>query len=504
MRRLFKSRRGRYGSLTVVLTVAVVVATILLDTAFMLLCTAKGWSIDMSGENRIYELSDEGADFMREAVLDKLGDGKITVTLCDEQRTLMQDGASAYVLGTVLDIKESFGDKVVIEHLNIFEDPTRARELGVSSTTDIAFSCKGRSVALSLAQCYAFTDGETEIPSAYIGERRILTSMLSVAGEGARKCCFTVNHGETADAELIYLLADSGYTSMFIDLFEDDIPEDCELLVTVNPTQDLSAVADGERVSEAHKIENYMRTGGKYMVFVGVDTFLSGGFENFEGLLEDWGVRFAHSTGTDGREDCYAIKDPVSSVTTDGYTVFSEIAENSFAQSVLGECKRQGVFGAATAIQPAESFAPTADGGYESADGKRMYPVLTSTDSAQAWADGRLVQKAKDGRFAFMTVTELEGEGGKGTLVACSSLRFVEEGMLQSIVYGNGEMMMRVLAHLGAEDLPYALSSRPLSPLPIQSLTGRSSIVITVCLAVLPALCVATVGTVVLVRRKRA
>ena len=488
------------------MTVLVVAVAILLDAALAMLSVAHGWTFDMSGEDKIYRLSESGESFMRDAVLSRLEDGgQITLTLCDERKNLTQNTATEYILNTALDIEERFGEHVHVEYLNIYEDPARARELGVDSTTDIAISFGDRHESLSLEQCYVFTDGNTEVPTAYVGERRMLTAMLRAVNKGTKKCYLTLNHGESvSDLELIYLLADSGYICSFIDLFESDIPSDCELLVTISPAQDFSAVEGEGRISEAKKVDNYLKSGGKYMVFVGADTFLSGSLDNFEGLLADWGVNVYHEPGTDGKEYCYTVKDPATSLTPDGYTIFSEQGQSNKAQSILSECKRVGLFGSSALIKPADGFSASADGSYTSSDGKKMYPLLTSTDSAQAWTDGRLVEKARDGKFNLMTLTELECEGGRASLIACASSGFISEEKLQSTVYGNGEIIMRALEYMGAEGIPYELSSKPLYQQPIQSLTGRRAVIITLCLALIPAAAVSAVGAVVLIRRKRA
>ena len=504
MRRFFKNRKFKYGSVALCLTLLVIAALILANTALSALAYGFGWYIDMS-ESFVYGIGEECEKYLEDKVFPYMSDTgeKIKIILCEEDRVLDDELSTRYVLGTVTELAEKYPDKVEIDRLNIWENPKLAGSYGITSDSDVVFSYRDRHITLTLAQFYVTTDGDTENPTAYNGERRVSSALLRVVREDNPTCYFTVNHGETlGDAELVNLMADAGYNCVFIDLTEKDIPDDCDLLLTVNPFSDLMEPSELSVVSETQKLEEYMSRGGKYMVFVSSDTFSSGGLDNFETFLEGYGVDFMHRTGEDGIENIYTVRDAGNAVSVDSYTFFSAVSDNPTAKNILDGMNKNAIFSSAAVISAAEGFEATSDGSYKKGD-MTLSPIFASHASAEAWSGGFIADKANDSPFILSSLTQKSvGEGVSAYLYACASVEFCTEDALQSNVYGNGESILRLLSYMGKSDVPVSLSSRPLSTPPIQSLTTKGATVTTVLLCTLPVLALAGVGTFVLVRRK--
>ena len=73
---------------------------------------------------------------------------------------------------------------------------------------------------------------------------------------------------------------------------------------------------------------------------------------------------------------------------------------------------------------------------------------------------------------------------------------------MQSAVLGNSRSLMSVIRYMGKENAPASLVIKPFASLEIESLAVRDANICAILMAVIPALMIAAVGVVVLVRRK--
>ncbi len=503
-----KRRRRGYGSVTIVLTILIVALAVLLNAIISTLAQRYEWYLNMDKSNEIvYSISDDCRNYFDAQLLPKINAdasaGKIKILFAEEEPDVEADSTLKYVLFSARELAEMFPDAIELDFMNIWENPKEAREYGFTSSTDVAFVYDGRQTVTRLRDFFVFSAADSSTPTAYNGEKRIMASLLRVVNENSPMCYFTMNHGETlSDYELMYMVADAGYNYSFIDLLNQDIPEDCDLLITYNPMQDLT-VSDGvSSIDEVKKLDKYMNEGGKYMVFASADTFVTGMHENLESFLEGWGIKYDHRTGDDGIELCYNIKDTWHALSTDGYTI---LGVGSGAE-LLGGSEKPNVFENATSISAAEGFTRESDGSYTADVGgrtRRYTPLIYSYDTAEAWAGGKAVARADEQPFTLMSISEQECEGGKNAyLVACGATAFGAEKYMQSVVYGNSDTMSAVIKHMGKTDAPVNLTSKPFYTSDIQSITTAQANTITVCLTVIPFTLIAICGMVVLIKRR--
>jgi hypothetical protein len=286
----------------------------------------------------------------------------------------------------------------------------------------------------------------------------------------------------------------------------DEIPEDCALLVTYDPKQDLVSASGVSSVSEADKIEAYLNGGGKYMVFMSADSFASGERANLEGLLEKWGIKYAHEKGQEGVELCRLIKDTSNSLTVDGYTILADNAKSGLGAKITEGMPSNNVFANSTCINFAEGYEKTADGDYvATVNGKKRTAtsLMTSRASAEAWAGGKAVARAADDPFVLMTATVQECENGKSACVIVSaSTDFASDDHMKSAVTGNGRSTMGIFKYFGMNSAPSELVIKYFGNLEIETLTTKTANILTVVLCALPVAVCAAVGIFVLVRRK--
>ena len=517
MKNHIQSRNVKYGRVSIALTALAIVAVLVFNVIISLMATRYEWLYVALSPASAFEISEECEEYLQEYVIDvadkhNLGkpeaeQEKLVITFCEKEEVILAEDWKKYVYDSVIQIKELFPEYIEIKYLNIWEDPTAAREMGVTSITNVVCSFGDNHEPMDMKDFYIYDNAYSSTPIAYNGEKIIAAALMRTVQEESPVCYFTANHGEAFDGyEFMRAVVESGYTLGFLDLANDPIPEDCSLLVTFDPKQDLVAANDVSSVSEVDKLEAYMNAGGKYMVFVSADTFVSGGRENLEGFLADWGITYAHATGSDGIEKCYLIKDPSNSLSVDGYTVLSENVSSGKGGEIMAGMPQSNVFSNSTCIKFAENFVDDGNGSFTATVGERVRtvtPLIVSHSSAEAWAGGRAVARASDEPFVLMAISEQECEGGdKACLVAVSSVNFASDDHMKSAVIGNSRTVMGIFKYMGRENAPANLTFQYFAGTEIESLTTKTANTVTVILALIPAVACTAVGVVVLVRRK--
>ena len=512
MRRTATSRRRRWGTLSVILTVCVIAVIIICNVIFQKLADRYFWYADMTSSGT-FTLSDDCIDYFGDSIIPlvdqtnaSLSRGqKITVIFCDDKEAWQSEVIKQYVVNTITELAEKYPDYFDIQYVNIWNHPSIAKKYNVYASSNVVIAFGEQHVLRPLSDFYVFNSNDTETPIAYNGEKAFATGVLHAVQTDTPMAYLTLNHGETmTDSSFLNILVDAGYRYTYLDLMNFDVPEDCELLITYKPVKDF-AVSDGVSVKdEIVKLDAYMQAGGAYMFFANSDTFVAGGFTNIETYLEGWGIDFMHSE-VDGIEHCYTVKDTSQALSVDGYTLLGSYATTPHGNKIAAQAGYSPiVFAGATCIQPASGFAAQSDGTYVK-DGCTLSPILTSGENAQAWAGGRAVADASaENPFIMMTLSEKQVKGGTGYIVACTSTVFASETTLNSPVYGNGNVLLATIETIGNDRIPTTLTSKPFADSTIDTITVSQKTYITVLLAVVPAALVFCTGMIILVRRKHA
>ena len=486
----------RHGGVTAALTVLVVVIAILLNASVTTLAMRYGWFLNMN-PTALYPVTDTCYDYLDTYVIPDAKED-IRIIFCDDEENIRADSTLAFVLNTAEELAERYPDTVTIEYLNVWENPKIARAYGVKASTSVVVASGDAHRVCTLRDFFLFPANNSEQPVAYTGEKRFAVAMKAVVSPDAPVAYFTLNHGEaTEDYALMYAITDAGYMISYLDALSFDIPEDCGLLISYNPARDFTSVDGVSGVSEIDKLDAYLAKGGKFMCFVSADTFAAGGFDNIESYLAEWGVTFAHDTGAEGVEECFAIRDTAHSLTTDGYTLVGRIPSAGRGSEIMADLNGTLRASNATVITVAEDFAPS-NGDYVKGN-RTLMPLLRTYAGAEAWAGGRPVDRTSEG-YNLVTLTKDSSTGG--FVLACSSTEFATESTLQSGVYDNGPFLLTAMEAMGKGEIPIELKSQPFADETIHILTTAQARNITIALVGVPTLAVLIVGLIVLVRRK--
>lgn len=512
--RILHSRKARYRGVTLTLTVAVVAAIILFNAIFSALCERFLWYGDMT-ESSVYSVSPRCEELLG-SVFERYTGKKVHISFLQPLENVQNEATTRYVYNTAQELQKAFPDTVTIDFLDILTRPDYVKDFeGTIKTTSVLIRSDDETRVITLAEFFTFSVDDSETPLAYNGDMMFAVAMTAVLRENAPVCYLTWNHGEAFyDYELVYTLIEAGYTvgpKSYLDLLKNDIPDDCGLLVTYNPAQDFT-VSDGvSSIDEIDRLDAYLQQGGNYMIFVSPDTFNAGGLPHLETYLDSYGVNFAHHTEESGVEATYAVKDPGQAFSADGYTFMGDYAAAGAGGSLVADLRSDKYparlyFKNATVITPAEGYTLSSDNTYTmTADTgvRTLTAVLTSGASAEAWAGGAVAAQATgENRFSLLTVTKDAGTGS--TVAACTSTDFAAEDALQSIVYGNRNVLFNVLSDMGAEFVPTGLKFKPFSHTQIESITTVQKTRNTVLLTVIPAVLALGIAIPVLIRRKYA
>ncbi len=486
----------RRTGVTIALTVLIIAAIILLNGTVTTLAMRFNWYINMN-PHYAYPVTDTCFEYINENII---ADAKepIRFIFCEPEEEILKDSTFSLVLSTARELTDRYPDKIRIEHLNVWEKPSVARSYGVTSSTSVVVASGDEHRVCNLRDFFLFPASDNSTPVAYTGEKRFAVAMKAVVSENVPTAYFTLNHGESMpDYALMQTIVDAGYQVTYLDALAFDIPEDCALLVTYNPTRDYTAVDGVSGISEIDKLDAYLARGGKFMAFISADTFAAGSYDNLEGYLSEWGATFEHKPGVDGVEECFAIRDTAHALTADGYTIIGRIPDAGRGASIMENITGSLRAANATGITVADGFAAS-NGNYVKGN-RTLSPLLRSYAGAEAWAGGRAVERTANG-YNLITLTEDATSGGE--VFICSSIEFANEASLQSGVYDNGPFLLTALESMGTEDVPVRLMAQPLSDDTIHILTTRNARIITIALVAVPTVAALATALIVLIRRK--
>lgn len=542
-----RSRRFRYGSMSVLITALVIAAVILFNVIFSALASKYLWYVDLTREG-IYTLSDQCIDLIDdtfrtveerrrdEGITEPL---KVTIKFCDLEDNVMENTSHRYVLMTARELADRFPQYVSVEFINIWENPTAVEKYKTSVltniySTDVIVESGTEYRHYSLEKFY-LTNSNASSPWAYYGEKRFASGVLAVTQAESPVAAILTGHGESFhDAELGYLLELAGYKILPVaDLVTAELPDNCRLLVCYNPTSDFLAADSISDVSEITILDDFLADNShSLMVFMSPS---SPYLPNLESYLALWGISFdRHADNATGKIYPCTVKDPENALTGDGLTFIGQYETAGLGASITSDLRsvatpRRVIFKNAMPISVANDFdvlhETDADTGTKISYGfkdlgggysREVYNLFSAAESAVIMSDGQQVGSVSSTeKVGLMTISRqfraaqednmgLSYADQSSYVFACGSTEFTTSALLLSNTYGNSEVLLRSLVEMGKEAVPTSLDIKPFSDTTIDTLTVKRANAYTVTLTVIPAAVVFAVGIFVIIRRKYA
>lgn len=300
-------RRGAMTALTVALIALVLAANI----GLAWLTEDRVLLGDMTPEG-LYTLSDK----MKETC--SALEGEATILFCADPDRLLENYELRYVYIMAKQLELETG-RVKVETCDLRRDPTAVNAYKSSSAVTISadnviVSSGGRYRIVKGSSFWTVgedSDDETDYYS-FNGEYKMATLLLSVTQVKEPIVCFTYGHGEQVyvpeerrgevPAEVLaavsedkssfyYLLTNAGLRVEYVNPDSEDIPEGCLLVVTDGPTEDFSVgdIYSATEVTPLRRLHTYLSERlGAMMLFKDPKYELP----NLEDFAADWGISY--------------------------------------------------------------------------------------------------------------------------------------------------------------------------------------------------------------------
>ena len=509
-----RNKKVRYAGISVMLTVAILVVTVLLNAVLSSLVTRYSLYTSLIGEQS-FAVSEECYDLLEDAFEKAEQNGRrdeVKIIFCDKESVVSQYSHYNYfIYNTVKELSARF-DNIKVEYTDIYTHPTEELKKYTVSyhpltgeelktpllPSSVVVTSGDYHAVYSYTDFYSYESEDVSEAWGYAGERKMTAALLRAVESERHIAVLMLNHGEVlADYEIMAILSDAGYTVVTLDIYNEEIPKECDLLISFNPKTDLVADDLSEK-SEIEIIDNFLSVSGHaFYVFLDKSTRE---LPNFERYLKEWGVSANYWEGN-GVSYRYSIQDEGGSLTSDGCTIYGSVCDSAKDAYVSEE--KFVVFQNATALERAsENYTQNSDGSYTWASRNRtMYPIYESSENSLSWANGQVVD---GGSQMMLSITEQKNEDGTSYVGVISSANFAKREFLQSAVYGNADVLLHLFEQTGGQGGPKGLKLIPFNYRVISTVTTSQILMWTLTLTIVPAVLITAVALTVLIRRRRA
>ena len=200
MKKISKKRKLRYGTVSLLLCILVTAGVVIVNViAGALSLRYDEMYIEMN-KSAVYEISNACNDYISEYIIPEVDasrnngdDSEITVLFCDGGTENASEQLYKYIYDSVEDISGMFEGYFKIGHLNIWDEPSLAKQYSVDSTEDVVCIFNGRYRTVNLSDFYIFeTQGNQAVPVAYNGEKLLAYCFMMVTQTNTPTCYLTV------------------------------------------------------------------------------------------------------------------------------------------------------------------------------------------------------------------------------------------------------------------------------------------------------------------------
>ena len=278
-----KSRKFKYGTLATVFTIIFIIAIVLVNVLLGYMTDRFVWEFDMTKEH-LFEISED----TKEVIDDMTRNVTITV-LADE--TVFRDADQ--MLSNIYEILQRYealgGGKIKVRYVNPNMNPKifeQYNELGDLGNNFLIIESDLRMKSLSPNSLYNIRVDDNDI-SYFVGlraEQTITSALLFVTQDSVNTACWLRGHGEDySKTQMDTILKKMNYDSQVIILAQDEIPEECTLLLISSPQTDYSP-------DEIEKLDAFLKRGGDAIVALSPETSVA--LTNLTSFFEEWGVHY--------------------------------------------------------------------------------------------------------------------------------------------------------------------------------------------------------------------
>lgn len=412
-------KNGSYSVVLSVIFVVIIVVVNLIVDAFPSTYT----ELDVS-DQQLFSIGDQTKDFLKE--LDK------DVTIYQ----IAQSGSEDEVVSKLLQKYEEASDHIKVEKKDPVVNPKFTSEYTDEevSSNSLIVVCGDRSKIVDYNNIYESSMDYTTYSyttSGFDGEGQITSAISYVTSDNLPVLYTLDGHGEKSlDSTLQEDIEKANIEIKSLNLLtEESVPEDADCLMINSPSTDISE-------DERDAIIEYLENGGKAMIF---SDYTEGSMDNFDAVLENYGVERVDGIVIEGDAQHYAMQMP--------YYLLPDVG----SAEAVSDFSSQGYF----------VLAPYAQG-IRQLDNVRdtltIESLLTTSDDAYSKTDLNTETLEKtdediDGPFDIgVSITEEVDDDKTTQIVYYSTANLMDSQINQMVAGGNEQMITESLNWMCSTD----------------------------------------------------
>lgn len=487
-----QSRKFKYGTTATVFTIAFIAIVVVFNVIFTALANKYMWYVDMTGE-QVFTLSESAKEIMSDIT------DPVNIYFASEPDVLMNGSDSSYmryIYTTALQLEEEF-DNVHVECVDVVKKPSFFREFYNTTNTQIHTDSvvveSNGEVRIFAAKAFFVTNEDSEYVWAYNGEYKLISGIMQVTQTDSPQIAFTSQHGEDFENAgiLAGLFADNGFTVKQVNLTQEDLDDDCRILVIYNPIYDfLGSEAEDPSFNEIKKIDEFLDDYGCLLVFC--DPQYVDNLTNLNEFLEEWGISFVGQT---------TIRDKDHAMSVDGYTIVAEYQKDTLGASIYSELSALAT-PPMSVIRKAMPIDILWESGGNLSGSRDVSPVLKSYPTSELVVDGQVTEV---GSYNLMTISRetriVDNEYYYSYVIASGSPSYSNQSYIVSNTYANKDILSAAMKAVGRERVLADIEFKAFDSDDITITTDQANKWTAAMTLVIPAI-VAVCGIVVVVRRK--
>ncbi len=426
---------------------------------------------------------------------------KVKISFCLAEEDLKGHTTGNYVYQTVKYYEERYPEFIELDFINLITRRNKDNELVDLSKykTDMngnATPIYRSSVIFESGRNYRvmsdtytsagfapfYTLDAENVVTSYNGEEVIAAMICWVLADEHKTAYFTQYHGETADIAFSNLLTCAGYSVETIDLRKNEVPNGADLVVISNPTSDFEAAREGSGLrTEIDRLKTYAERGGN--LYVALDPYVKT-LPVIEGFLAERGIKFSVTETESGIKIRNMIKDSRNAITTDGFTLVTEFADNQTANGISDRVS--GYSDGRVIVREASALELSGN----------AKPLLVTSSASVLEAGGATV--SREGSYCVAAYSE----SGNSKIFVVPSIYIAASDSLITSGYSNKDFLYSVFEDFfGADNMPYGCNAVLYDTQMLENLTMGTAKLYTALIMLVP-VAVAAVGAVIIVRRK--
>ena len=497
-KKLFSTKKFRYGAAATAFTVLFIAAVILLNVIVSAVDSKVSLYFDLT-RDEIFTIGDDSIDLVQKQ-LDQYRSAhgeepQILISFLTARDKIMSDKQKSWVVNLFESYAERF-DAIRVEyredlktHPEHYVDYTN---LGYDINTNTILVSnaleKGSYRYMTFDSCLVY-DENGERVWAFQGEMKLNAAILYLTSQKSPVVSFLTGHGESVPQTLTEILTNSGYTIENVDLSKDDISPESKFAILCNPQKDITYSENDRAETEYTKLSRYLNSYRSLVVIMSPSTPR---LPVLDELLDDWGLEVVRNE---------IIMDDVNCHTKDNQMIYVDYAKSESVASLLTDSLTK------LSTPPRTLFiesAPVLITDPGDGDSSIAEPVLNSSQHSYIEVQTEEGKKVQNGPFPVMAIstrfTYIDNAKTYGHVIAIGSQNFTETNAFRE-QFGNTDIVYNIIRLLSDEDIVMETNYKLLDDYAITMDSGEMYVYGVITAVVIP-LIIFSIGAVVFFKRK--